>query len=90
VPYPRRPHPGYQVAKSAQRWVFTLLGTVFDQPDADQVAAQFARVVEALQARVPAAAEHLAAEGDLLAFCGFPRQVWRQVWSNNPQERRNR
>jgi putative transposase len=80
-----------KVPKSAQPWVLTLLRTVFDQPDADQVAAQFARVVEALQAKFPAAAEHLAAaEGDLLAFCAFPREVWRQVWSNNPQERLNR
>ena len=80
-----------KVPKSAQPWVLTLLRTVFDQPDADQVAAQFARVVETLQAKFPAAAEHLAAaEGDLLAFCAFPREVWRQVWSNNPQERLNR
>jgi transposase-like protein len=80
-----------KVPKSAQPWVLTLLRTVFDQPDSDQVAAQFARVVEALQAKLPAAAEHLAAaEGDLLAFTAFPREVWRQVWSNNPQERLNR
>jgi putative transposase len=80
-----------KVPKGAQPWVLTLLRTVFDQPDADQVAAQFARVVEALQAKFPAAAEHLAAAaGDLLAFTAFPREVWRQVWSNNPQERLNR
>jgi putative transposase len=80
-----------KVPKSAQPWVLTLLRTVFDQPDADQVAAQFTRVVEALQAKFPAAAEHLAAaEGDLLAFTTFPREVWRQIWSNNPQERLNR
>jgi transposase-like protein len=75
-----------KVPKSAQPWVLTLLRTVFDQPDAAQVAAQFIRVVEALAARFPAAAEHLtAAESDLLAFCGFPREVWRQVWSHNPR-----
>ena len=52
--------------------MLTLLRTVFDQPDTDQVAAQFARVVEALQAKFPAAAQHLAAtEGDLLALCGL-------------------
>jgi putative transposase len=80
-----------KVPKNAQPWVLTLLRTVFDQPDADQVAAQFARVVDALQARFPAAAEQLAAaEADLLAFTAFPREVWRQVWSNNPQERLNR
>ena len=27
---------------------------------------------------------------DLLAFTGFPREIWRQIWSNNPQERLNK
>ena len=31
-----------------------------------------------------------AARADLLAFTVFPREVWRQVWSNNPNERLNR
>ncbi|HEX2300145.1 MAG TPA: IS256 family transposase [Pseudonocardiaceae bacterium] len=80
-----------RVPKSAQPWVLTLLRTVFDQPDADQVHAQFTRVVQALEAKFPAAAEHLAAaQADLLAFTAFPREVWRQVWSNNPQERLNK
>ena len=40
---------------------------------------------------IPAAAEHLdAARDDLLAFTGFPREIWRQIWSNNPQERLNK
>src|SRR4051794_36396988 len=80
-----------QVPKTAQPWVLTLLRTIFDQPDADQVHAQFARVVEALEAKFPAAAEHLAAaEADLLSFTAFPREVWRQIWSNNPQGGLNR
>jgi putative transposase len=28
--------------------------------------------------------------GDLLAFTGFPRAHWRQIWSTNPLERLNR
>ena len=80
-----------KVPKSAQPWVLTLLRTIFDQPDAAEVAAQFDRVVDALAAKFPAAAEHLdTARADLLAFTGFPREVWRQIWSNNPQERLNK
>jgi transposase-like protein len=24
------------------------------------------------------------AKNDILAFCGFPQQHWRQIWSTNP------
>src|SRR5690606_15198176 len=27
---------------------------------------------------------------DILAFTAFPREIWRQIWSNNPNERLNR
>src|SRR5690606_17296459 len=77
--------------KSAQPWVATMVRTIFDQPDADAVAAQYSRVVEAIAARFPAAGEHLdQARGDLLAFASFPHEIWRQIWSNNPQERLNK
>ena len=26
----------------------------------------------------------------MLAFTAFPKEVWRQIWSNNPSERLNR
>lgn len=80
-----------QVPKSAQPWVATLLRTVFEQPDAGSVRAQMAQVIAALDEKFPKAAEHLeAAREDLLAFTVYPREVWRQIWSNNPQERLNK
>ena len=27
---------------------------------------------------------------DVLAFTAFPKEHWRQIWSNNPQERLNK
>ncbi|MGC5335113.1 IS256 family transposase [Micromonospora sp. DT62] len=80
-----------KVPKTAQPWIATLVRTIFDQPDADAVRAQFQRVVTTIEAKFPAAAEHLAdAHDDLLAFTAFPREIWRQIWSNNPQERLNK
>ena len=80
-----------QVPRSAQPWVLTLLRTIFDQPDAGEVHAQFDRVVDALQAKFPKVAAYLAdARDDLLAFTAFPREVWKNIWSNNPQERLNK
>ena len=80
-----------KVSKTSQPWVATLVRTIFDQPDAAEVHAQFDRVVAALDGKLPAAAEHLAAaRNDLLAFTAVPREIWRQVWSSNPQERLNR
>ena len=80
-----------RVPKSAQPWVSTLVRTIFEQPDAASARAQHAQVVTALEAKLPQAAAHLdEARDDILAFTGFPREVWRQIWSNNPQERLNK
>ncbi len=80
-----------KVPKSAQGLVATLVRTIFAQPDAELTRAQLARVVEQLTARCPDAAHLLAdAVEDLLAFTAFPKEHWRQIWSNNPQERLNR
>jgi transposase-like protein len=80
-----------RVPKSAQPHVATQVRTIFDQPDADAVTAQYGRVVDTLTARWPDAAEHLDnARDELLAFTAYPREVWRQIWSNNPQERLNK
>ena len=77
--------------KSSWGWVKALLHSVYDQPDQQAVHAQFDRIIDALTDKLPAVATHLdTARADLLAFTVFPREVWRQVWSNNPNERLNR
>ena len=77
--------------KSSWPWVKTLLHSVYDQPDATSVHAQYERILDALTLKLPAVAEHLeTARPDVLAFTAFPKEIWRQIWSNNPQERLNR
>jgi putative transposase len=77
--------------KAGWPWVRALLHSVYDQPDAASVHAQFDRVLDALTDKLPRVAEHLeAARADVLAFTAFPKEVWRQIWSNNPSERLNR
>jgi len=72
--------------KSAWGWVRALLHSVYDQPDAASVHAQFGRVLDALAEKLPAVAAHLdAARADILAFTAFPQAIWRQIWSNNPR-----
>jgi len=80
-----------KVPKAAQPWVATMVRTIFDQPEAAEVRAQFARVVDTIAAKYPDAVSHLdEAREDLLAFNSFPHEIWRQIWSSNPQERLNK
>src|SRR3712207_6268761 len=59
--------------KSSWPWVRALLHSVYDQPDAASVHAQFDRVLDALADKLPRVAEHLeAARADVLAFTAFP------------------
>ncbi len=79
-----------RVPKAAQHLVATLVRSIFAQPERAQVWAQHGRVVVQLQQRFPQAAAMLAeAEPELLAFADFPKEHWRQIWSNHPQERLN-
>ncbi|MEJ7689457.1 MAG: IS256 family transposase [Nocardioidaceae bacterium] len=77
--------------KASWPWVKAMLHSIYDQPDAEAVHAQFDRVVEALTEKLPAVADYLdQARADILAFTAFPKELWRQIWSNNPSERLNR
>ena len=80
-----------RVPKATQSMVATLIRSIFEQPDHEQVLAQHGRVVEQLTERFADAADMLVgAQADILAFSTFPKEHWRQIWSNNPQERLNK
>ena len=77
--------------KSMWPAVKAMLHSVYDQPDAASVDAQFDRLLDYVSEKLPVVAEHLdAARADILAFTTFPKDVWTQIWSNNPAERLNR
>ncbi len=77
--------------KSIWPAVKAMLHSVYDQPDADAVHAQFDRLLDYVDEKIPAAFEHLdGARADILAFTAFPDGLWQQIWSNNPNERLNR
>ena len=81
-----------KVPKASGSMVATMVRTIFAQPSAKEVWAQHRRVVDHLHdVGLTDAAEHLdAAASEILAFTGFPKAHWRQIWSNNPQERLNK
>jgi putative transposase len=77
--------------KSAWPGVKAMLHSVYDQPDTEAVHAQFDKLLDTVTGPLPDVAEHLdAARADILAFTTFPKELWRQVWSNNPNERLNK
>lgn len=80
-----------RVPKASQDLVATVVRSIFAQPDADSVRTRHDHVVDQLDAKFPEAARLLAqAEDEILAFTAFPKEHWRQIWSNNPLERLNR
>ena len=71
--------------------VKAMLHSVYDQPDKKAVAAQFDRLLDYVDGKLPDVFDHLdAARADVLAFTSFPEGLWSQIWSNNPNERLNR
>jgi len=81
-----------KVPRHAQPMVASLVRTIFAQERPEDAWAQLEKVVEQLRAgRFLDAAGLLAdASVDLLAYTAFPRDAWKKVWSNNPQERLNK
>ena len=80
-----------KVPKSLHQAVATLVRSIFSQPDAESVRRQHDQVVRQLAERLPEAATLLdEAVEQILAFTAFPKSHWRQIWSNNPQERLNK
>jgi transposase-like protein len=80
-----------RVPKSAQSFVATMVRSIFAQPDTESVHEQHGRIVAQLEGRFPEAAALLDEAGpEILAFTGFPKEHWRQLWSNNSLERLNK
>jgi hypothetical protein len=70
--------------------VAAAMRTIYAQPDAAHVQAQFDEIVSMLARQFPDAATILTdARDDVLAFCAFPEAHWRKIWSTNPLERVN-
>jgi len=77
--------------KTAWPGVKAMLHSVYDQPEAKAVNAQYDKMLDTLADALPAVHEHLdQARADVLAFTSFPKEIWRQIWSNNPNERLNK
>ena len=80
-----------KVTRANAEMVAAAIRTIFAQPDADAVAAQFERIVATLEGQFPDVAAMLVdARDDLLAFSAFPLEHWRKLWSTNPLERLHR
>ena len=68
-----------------------LLHSVYNQADAASVHAQFDRVANALAEKLPRVAEHLEnATRPSSPSPRSPQEIWRQIWSNNPNARLNK
>jgi putative transposase len=80
------------VPRHAQPMVASLVRTIFAQERAEDAWAQLERVVAQLEQGKFADAARLLADAatDVLAYTAFPKDTWKKVWSNNPQERLNR
>jgi len=79
------------VPKASQEMVAAAFRSIFTLTTPDDVTARWDEVAVMLADRFPKAAALMdTAKTDVLAFTAFPREHWRQIWSNNPLERLNK
>ncbi len=80
-----------KVPKANAEMVAAAIRTIFAQPAAEAVSAQFDRIIDTLEPQFPQVTAMLVdAREDLLAFSAFPFEHWRKIWSTNPLERLHR
>jgi putative transposase len=77
-----------RVPNAHQEMVAAAFRSIFALTTPDDVAARWDEVAETIADRFPRSAALMeSAKTDVLAFTAFPREHWRQIWSNNPLER---
>jgi putative transposase len=80
-----------KIPKASGEMVGAAIRTIFAQPDAAHVQAQFDEITTMLARQFPVVADMLGdARADLLAFSNFPPAHWKKIWSTNPLERLNK
>jgi len=76
--------------KTQRRMVSAAIGTVFVQETAEAAKTQWRSVADQFREKLPKLSTMMDdAEHDVLAFMGFPRAHWPQIYSTNPLERLN-
>ncbi|HXI16153.1 MAG TPA: IS256 family transposase [Chloroflexota bacterium] len=76
--------------KTQRRMVSAAIGTVFVQETAETARKQWRSVADQFREKLPKLSAMMdEAENDVLAFMGFPRAHWPQIYSTNPLERLN-
>jgi putative transposase len=79
------------VPKGSTEMVAAAFRSIFTLTTADDVKSRWDEVADTVAERFPKAAELMnSTKTDVLAFTAFPREHWRQIWSNNPLERLNK
>ena len=75
--------------KASRGWVKAMLHSIYDQPDAKS-SCQFDRVIETLAQKTSPRSPSTSRRVTTCSSPPFPKEIWRQISSNNPNERLNR